>query len=56
MIYFISPALGFSDPESLNPESFTGKDTEPEYTPMIQEIVNTLASESVLELQKNAWM
>ena len=52
MIYFISPALGFSDPKSLNPEAFTGKDTEPEYTSMTQEIVDTLASESVLELQK----
>ncbi len=51
MIYFISPALGFSDPNSLDLEAYTHASTEPEYLEMTQEIVDTLSEQSVAELQ-----
>ena len=51
MIYFISPALGFSDDECVA-ENTEGTNTTPEYLEESQKIVDTLRSMDMVDLKK----
>lgn len=52
MIYFISPALGFSNLDALASSRFETPDTDPEYFDKTQKIVDTLSVQDMIELQK----